>query len=227
MTLPALLNKQDGFELVRDQIAVIINDNQAAQVILAAGQPDPSLWKLRVFVERSNPMEQFLNAPGETTPDKSPLVNVWYESGTFDQSKGGVVTQQAHAGAFNIDVYGWGLASDDGLTGQVLGDEEAAKTAQRGIRLVRNFLMAGENTYLGFPRGSLVWSRWVESITAFQPDLQNGLAHQIAGARLTLRVEFTETAPEVEAADVLKEIGITIKRKLDELTLAQVDNVFP
>ena len=221
MTLPALITKQDEFELVRDQIAVIINDNQAAQVILAAGEPDPTLWKLRVFTERANPWELFLN----DLSDRSPIVNVWYESGTFDQSKGNTIERQAHAGVFNVDVYGLGVAEDVVAGGHLAGDKEAALAAQRGLRFVRNFLMAGENAYL--QKRGVIWQRWVQSITAFQPEMSSESSHQVVAMRLALRVEFNEFAPQVVAADTLNEIGVDIKRQSDGMLIAEADFVFP
>ena len=55
-TLPSLIDKQDSFEIVRDQIAGILYENQLAQQALAvtAGK-DPALWELRVFTEATNP----------------------------------------------------------------------------------------------------------------------------------------------------------------------------
>ena len=81
MSLP-LIDKQDNFEVIRDQIAAVLVAETANQMQLATNAAkDPQGWKLRVFTERSNPWEQWLN--GAT--DKSPLVNVWYDNSNFDQ----------------------------------------------------------------------------------------------------------------------------------------------
>ena len=50
MTLP-LIDKLDTFEIVRDEIAAILATEIASQEALAAGEPDPTLWRLRVFLE--------------------------------------------------------------------------------------------------------------------------------------------------------------------------------
>lgn len=229
-TLPSLIDKQDGFEVLRDQIALILFENQAAQQVLAtAGGKDPALWKLRVYTERANPWEEFLNAPEDANPDKSPIVHVWYESGTFDEARSGAVDRQVHAGIFNVDVYGWGLAAELASGGHLPGDREAALTAQRGARLARNILMAGENTYMQF-RGvdnpapaPAVWSRWITSISSFQPEQGGEAAHAIVGVRLALRVEFNEYAPQVEAEDVLEFVAVDIHRQSDGLLVAEVD----
>lgn len=226
-TLPVLINKQDNFEVVRDQIAVIINENQAAQVALASAEPDPLLWKLRVFTERSNPWEVFLNEPGQGAgADESPVVSVWYESGTFDASSSDVVKRQTHEGVFNVDVYGWGQSEPDGGGGHIPGDLAAVQNATRGARLVRNILMSAQNVYLqlrnkgGAVEGPGVWQRWVQSITSFQPDIGNQAAHQIVGVRLALRVRFNEYSPQVDESNALEQIHVDIKRDSDGMLIA-------
>ena len=221
--LPSLIDKQDGFEIVRDQIGVLLVNNQAAQQILAtAAAKDPALWELRVFVERSNPWELFTNDVSAMTPNLSPILNVWYEGGTFDKSKSDAVTKQAHLATINVDIYGLGLAREDGAGGHIAGDKDAALVAARGIRLARNILMAGENTYLQL-RGT-VWSRWVQAITSFQPEIGGEFAHQVVGVRLGLTIEFNEFAPQVEAADTLDFIAVDINRASDGLLIAEADH---
>jgi len=222
-TISFLVDKQDSFEIVRDQIAVLINENQAAQVILAAAEPDPSLWKLRVYTERANPWELFIEDPA----DFSPIVNVWYESGSFDESKGDTIERQAHAGIFNVDVYAWAQSQGDGAGGHLPGDREAAFTAQRGARLVRNFIMASENAYLQLraidgPTGPGVWQRWLQSVTSFQPDQQNEAAHQVIAIRLAFRVEFNEFSPQA-VTDDLELVSVDIHRASDGKLIAEAD----
>ncbi len=233
LTLATLITKQDNFELVRYQIAVIIIENQAAQVVLAAGEPDPNLWKLRVFAERANAWEQFLNAPDAgAAADESPIVNVWYETGTFDQSKSDVVEHQTHLGVFNIDVYGWAQARTDGGTGQIPGDLAASQNAERGMRFVRNFLMAAQNTYLqlrdkgGAPLGPGVGMRFPQSIEKFQVDVGEVAAHQILGMRLSLQVSFSEFSPQEDHTNLLDLVTVDIKRDSDGLLIAETDFQF-
>jgi hypothetical protein len=228
--LPDLINKQDGFELVRDRIAVLINDNQANQVALATAvaEPNPELWKLRVYVERSNPWELFTNAPEEEDPpDTSPIVNVWFQSGTFDEAKGNAIERQAQQGTFFVDCYGWGISEEGAGDTHTPGDEAAAKTAQRAVRLCRNILMAAENRYLQFPivpaqGGRFVWDRWPQSITMFQPQLGEQSSHQVVGARLAMRYGFNEFAPEV-VGDVLELLTVDIHRASDGMLIAEAD----
>ncbi|MEE9393700.1 MAG: hypothetical protein V3W41_14450 [Planctomycetota bacterium] len=216
--LPFLIDKTDSFEIVRDQIVSILDVTQADQVAKAttAGKPDPSEWKLRVFAERSNPWEQFLNAASDAVPDQSPIVNVWYDTGAFDKSVGDVVKTQQHAAVYNIDVYGWGIAADVAGPGHSPGDESAALVLQRGIKFVRNILMSSVNTYLqlrpkpesdGDPR---VWQRWIQSITSFQVQLGDDSAHQVNGGRIALAVTFNEFSPQGDESNPLEQLGVDI-----------------
>ena len=187
-----LIDKTDNFETIRDQIASILAIETASQQALAtAGGEDPDLWKLLVYTERSNPWERYLNSD-----DQTPIVNVWFDSATCDASASNVVERQKLDGRYHIDVYGRGVSRSDGA-GHIAGDKEAATEAHRAIRLVRNILMSAYYTYLNL-RG-VVWRRWVDSITIFQPQEIERSAQQIVAGRVTLAVEFNEFSPQYVA----------------------------
>lgn len=202
-----LIDKQDSFEIIRDQIAAILVTEVANQMQLAtdAGK-DPNDWKLRVYKERSNPWEQLLNEQ----VDKSPIINVWFDNTNFDPGAGSTVERQKTEGVFNIDCYGFGLSEDEPGGGHKPGDREAALEVHKAIRLARNILMAAQYTYLGL-RG-LVWQRWPQSITVFQPQLDGRQMQQIVGARVAFRVVFNEFSPQVPA-ETLELVSV----KVDEL----------
>ena len=208
--IPALIDKQDTFEIVRDTLAVILATESANQVALAttAGKPNTADWKPRVFIESSNPWEQYDDDPADT----SPLVNVWFDNSNFELSASNVMERQKSDGVFNIDCYGYGKSKDDGGTGHEPGDRAAAIEVQKCIRLVRNILMAAEYTYLGL-RG-LVWQRWPQSATVFQPQLDGRQMQQIVGARLALRVTFNEFSPQVEPV-TLELLSVDVLRAED------------
>lgn len=216
--IQSLIDKQDTFEIVRDQIAAILVTEIANQQVLAtAAGKDPDEWKLRVYVERSNPWEQFLNSP---VTDRSPLVNIWYDNSSFDPSASNVSERQKTEGIFNIDCYGYGISQGDGGTGHVPGDKEAAFEVQKALRLVRNILMASEYTYLGL-RGT-VWTRWPQSITVFQPQIDARNVQQIVGARLAFRVVFNEFSPQYEA-DELELLSVDVLRTEDGEIVLEAD----
>jgi hypothetical protein len=196
-----LIDKVDNAEIIRDQIAAILTVELANQALLSGGQPQPS-----VFIERANPWGQFLTP----TPITQPLINVWWDSSTFDESTSNVVERQTAAAVYNIDCYACSVSQDDGADGHLPADEEAARAAQRTVRLARNILMAGAYTYLGL-RG-LVWKRFPQTISMFQPQIDNHAAQRVVGARLALQVHFNEFSPQV-AAVVLETLMIDIFRK--------------
>ncbi len=212
-----LIDKQDSFEIIRDQIAAILADETASQMALAtAAAKEPLDWKMRIFTERSNPWETWLN----NQADKSPIINVWYDNSSFDPSSSNIVERQATEGVFNIDCYGYGVSSDDGATGHNPGDKEAALAVQKALRLVRNILMAAEYTYLGL-RG-LVWQRWPQSISVFQPPIDGRQTQQVVGARLAFRVKFNEFSPQFDL-NTLQLVSINVLRTEDGEIVAEAD----
>ena len=209
--IPTLIDKQDTFEIVRDQIAAILALEIANQQTLAiAAAKDPKDWKLRIYTERSNPWEQFLNIENET--DRSPLVNVWFDNTSFDDKASNVMERQRSDAIFNIDCYGCGVSSNEITGGHNPGDKEAAFEVQKAVRLVRNILMAAEYTYLGL-RGT-VWKRMPQSVTVFQPQIEGRFVQHIVGARIAFSVSFSEFSPQVQP-ETLEYLSAIINRAED------------
>jgi len=214
--IPTLIDKEDNYERIRTQIAAILATETASQQEIAiAESKDPNLWKLRVYEERSNPWEAFLNEDS----DRSPIINVWFDVSTFDGQVGSVVNNQKCVGTFNIDCYGYGVSAQDG-DGHIPGDRAAALESHRAIKLVRNILMAWQYTYLGL-RG-LVWKRWPQSITSFQPQQGSDTVQQISASRLALQVTFSEFAPQYDG-DTLDEVFIDVLRAEDGQILVEAN----
>lgn len=210
----SLIDKRDNFEIIRDQIAAILvveSENQQALAASAVPEKDPRLWKLRVFTERSNAWEEWLEAPSEQL-DHAPIVNVSFETDSVDGAASTVVNRQKMNGVFHIDCYGYGVASADG-DGHKPGDQEAALVAQRAVRLVRNILMAEAYVFLGLPRGpnQFVAKRMVQSRTMSQLPLDNASVQQISACRLALQVDFNEFSPQIET-EILEFISVTVRR---------------
>lgn len=216
-----LIDKRDNMEIVADEIAAILKTESTSQVALAttAGKPDPSLWELRVFQDRSNPWEEF----PQDTAGVTPIINVWFESSTFPGSSGDTVTSQKSEGTFNIDVYGYGVSEDNPAGGHIPGDAAAVEATKRGVRLVRNILMASNYTYLNL-RGT-VWSRWVGSIEFFQPQQDSENATHISGARLAFRVEYSEYSPQYVGQE-LDLVSAQVKRADNNEIIIEADYDF-
>jgi len=212
--IDALIDKQDTFEIVRDQIAALLALEVDSQMTLAtAAGKDPNLWKLRIYSERANPLEEWRDPdPMSVDFDSSPIVNVRYDTGGFPMNKGNVVERQLHEGTFTLDCYGLGITADNASEGHDPGDESAALGAHRAVRLVRNILMAATYTYLGLQ--GTVWRRWPQSITVFQPQIDNHPVQHIVGARLSLRADFNEFSPQV-TPETLDLLTVQVKRTED------------
>ncbi len=211
--ITTLIDKQDNFEIVRDQIAAILKLEVANQMQLAtAAGKDADLWTVDVYSERSNPWEQYQD--GDVT---TPLVNVWFDSANSDDASSDTVERQKVNGTFNVDCYACGISTETG-EGHNPGDQQAALNLHRVIRLARNILMAGTYTYLGL-RG-LVWRRRIDSITIFQPSADDATMQNIVGARIVFRVEFNEFSPQVESVP-LELLSVQVKRaETGEILLA-------
>lgn len=217
MTLE-FINKNDTFEIVRDKVAQILADETADQVAQAqlAGE-DPALWDLKVFVERANPWEVWLNNP--ETDDPSPIVNIWFDSDTFSESDGNVVGYQAAEGTINVDCYGFSV-SQETVDGHLSGDEQAAKASHRAARLVRNILMSSAYTYLDMR--PVVSRRWLRNRTTFQPVQDVRTVQRVVATRLQFAVRYVEMAPQYQG-EFMEVAGVTIQKAEDGSVLARAD----
>ena len=64
--LTTLIDKQDNSEIIRDQIGVILANELANQQVLAAAAfKEPTEWEMNVYLERHNPIEDWLNIDAE------------------------------------------------------------------------------------------------------------------------------------------------------------------
>jgi hypothetical protein len=216
--IPTLIDTLDAFEVVRDKIALILTTEIASQQALAtAAGKDPDLWKLRIFVERNAPWEEYLNL--EPGSDRSPLVNItWFESDN-DPSTGNLSSNQTSTTKFWIDCYGYGRAAST-AEGQLPGDEDSALEAARAARLVRNILMAGEYLHLGL-RGTVA-SRRITRRTSYKPQSGDNAIQNITFVRIELEVRHIEVSPQVAEA-VLQEISAVIYRGATGEILATVE----
>ncbi len=226
--ITALIDRQDNSELICAQIGAILLAESAAQQALAktAGK-DPSLWKLRVFTERSNAWEMWSDPPSATKPkrdfDRSPIVNVSFDQENFDKSAGDQHERQAADGSFFIDCFGLGLsANNPNSTGHLTGDALATIEAKRAYRLVRSILMAAHYITLGFPAkpNAVIWNRWVQSIQLSPVGPSERIAQHIVGARITLAVRFNEFSPQWQAAPLTLISTRTLRADNGELFFA-------
>lgn len=195
-----LIDKQDNFELVRNEIAAILaaeTVNQQALAVLAGKNPE--LWKFDVYIERARIWESLT----ELEEPVAAVVSIYFESEDFarDQSYNALL-QTADPGIFNIDIFTTALNQKNVGDGYITADRAAILDCQRVIRLIRNILFSvpadstqpGQDyTFLNM-RG-VVGYRRVQSVVQFQPDYKKQ-AVVLAAARIALAVKYIETALE-------------------------------
>ena len=211
-----LIDKQDFFEIVLAQVGAILAAETIAQQALAvtAGE-DPALWAFDTYIDRYNPYEEFQN-----DVDATPIVNIWYDNSNFPRGKGQSVGRVVSSTSYNIDIYAAAASEDDPTGGYLRGDEESAKNLHRIIRLVRNIIMHPDNQYLQLTQAvggrtqNLIFSRWIDSIQVFQPQIDDRPATGVIAARCSLSVEFNEL-PVTETYNPLETVYATAKRAED------------
>jgi len=210
--LTELVDKVDVFELVRDQIgALLLIETEQQQLLATAAARDPTPWDLRVYTERTNPFGEFVDlVEGEDPP--RPIVNVSYSGSTYIKSSSNVVERQRADSTYFIDCYAVAVSQDVAGGGHRPGDELAALEVQRVIRLVRNYLMSAEYTYLGL-RGT-VGGRWIASIETMDPQLDALQVQRVGAARITLTVDHSEYSPQVRG-EPLELLSLNVRRAAD------------
>jgi hypothetical protein len=208
--LAQLVDKLDTFEVIRDQIAAILLTETASQMALAAAAlppRDPGQWDLRIFTERTNPWGEFVEID-DPAYDPSPIVNVSYNGTSYDERASNVVERQRGTSTYYIDCYAAAL-SEETDAGHMPGDQRAALEVQRAVRLVRNYLMAGQYTYLGL-RGTVA-RRWPQGIETFEPPADAKSVQRLGIARLTLLVMHDELSPQT-VGQPLELLSVNVKR---------------
>jgi hypothetical protein len=212
-----LIEEPDAFESIRDKIAECLATETALQQALAqANGDDPDDWKFLVYAERSRPWEMY-----EDGTETTPIVNVWYDSDSFDRGTSNSEDRQTTISTFHVDCFAVS-ASQETEDGHSPGDELAAKRAHRIGRLVRRILMHPKYESLGFSGDDdHIWYRWVTNRTAFQPQNSNAPTLSVMGFRVTLEVkhnEFIDLSPE----ETMEEINIQLYHEPDGLVRAEL-----
>jgi hypothetical protein len=165
--------------------------------VLTVWSPDPELARFRVYKERIEPWGQYLQSPELGSQDACPIVNVSFDQDTFDESQSDGIEIAVSNALFNVDVYGYGVASAAPGGGQVPADVKAGQERDRAARLVRSILMAGLYYELGLV--GTVARRFIQSRNAITlTDADKQPIQQVRATRLVLGVKFDELSPQVE-----------------------------
>ncbi|GHU66647.1 hypothetical protein FACS189447_07950 [Spirochaetia bacterium] len=183
-----LLNNLDNVEIIRNQIAAILQIETENQLALAenAAIEDLRDFKIGVYVEKARPWE--LTGSTEAT-SPFPLINVLLNDVKQDMNPGSPVNEKKYIATFFIDCYGCGNIGSDG-NDDTLATIRAWKTA----RIVRNILNSGFYTYLGL-RGT-VRKREITEIKTGAPSNMPESALAITTCRVSFTVDYSEKSPQ-------------------------------
>lgn len=193
------LDQPDNVEVIREQIAGIIELEMTNQYELAVEDEDPVAddYKVTVFVENDEP----LNTCGENI---FPIVNVWLDSVRRANASSAVNYQQKTA-TFNIDLYQIG-----NYEGAYAGRKASIKVWKLA-RCIRAILDSDVYTYLLLR--NVVGAKAITNIAAGAPQM-NDSSIKVGMIRITLEVTFDQTAPmttgetmEIIPVEVIDENG--------------------
>jgi len=68
----------------------------------------------------------------------------------------------------------------------------------------------------------MVWGRWPQSLTAFQPQIEGRTIQQVQAIRLSLKVTYNEFSPQY-IPETLEYMAIDVTRNADGLIYAELD----
>lgn len=211
MTIKVLTQRIEGpmlFELVRDQIAAILEAELANQQALAiADGDDPTPYEISVTTEKSIPW----------SVAQMPLVNVYYDD-TQISSKSSMASAQQGEHTYIVDCYAAVQTQADATDISSYGDEEAARYVQFMGGLVFRILMATINATLQFPAHAtdgtpigVIGSRIIRSLQPFRPAFGDKPIEDVMALRCTLVVRHPEFIPSEDGV-ILDEILATFRR---------------
>jgi len=223
-----LIEGPDGHEVVTAAIGAALVTEIAEQQVLAVNDgKNPEAWRADVYTNRMKSFDTRVEGD-----DLAPIINVWFQSGNYEK-QGSTVRAMRGDGTWNIDIYGFGKSTrntDNG--GQEAGDKAAKDAADHWLGLVRRILMSAQYTYLGSPRANtgpdpsllnqFCYGRWVESITAFQPELETRAAITCVGSRVALGVHYLVDSPQL-AGTVFEILSSKVYREEDGRLLVALD----
>ncbi len=188
-------NEPDAFEIIREQIAGILDlemENQY-QMAVADGDPVAEDYKVTTYIENDEPL-----AAGSDL-NIFPIVNVWLDQ-TRNESGSAKVNTTKETATYRIDLYAIG-----NYDGKFAGRKASLK-AWKLARCVRRILKSDAYTYL-LLRG-LVSGTEIKSMEGGAPNMADS-AVKVSQVRITLDVTFDQNAPRT-TGEILEIIPVTI-----------------
>lgn len=208
MSITTLIDKQDTYEIVRDQVAAILATETLAQQALAtAALKDPDLWAFDVYTERKDPFSILgPDSTGEMSGDKS-IINVWLER--VDLPDGNDIKNQDGTAIINIDNIASKASKKNGST--IDGsDYLSSLDSERIARLARNIIMHPSYKHLGLT-ANYVKSRTITGIQKLFTDREDRPFSHVVVSRISLAVRITEFMDQL-TSETLEQILIDVEK---------------
>lgn len=190
-------------QLVIDKIGeILINESANQQALAVSSMLDPSLYELRVFADRFNPLD---NMKINTTP----VVSIKESDDSKKLSVSGTHGKQQKLLTLNIDCFGIGRAKET-AEGHRPADLDASQDARRVANLVNKILKADINDNLQLDR-KIVNSVNITGEQYFEPDFDSQQLGPVVVKRITLQCNVTD-APIINNGVPLEGVVLDIKR---------------
>jgi len=184
-----LINKQDSFELIRDQVAAILEIEKENQKLLSGASAAD--YDFSVFIEKFHPWELLINSNGDILSD-TPLINVFFDTASQNSGQTSLPSQtHVYDGIINIDCYGAKNTEEVSEGVHLAGDELAARESQRIARLARNILAFNEY-YPKLALSGIVNFFTIKQLNSLQPNIQDRPSSNIMVTRIMLNVNYNE-----------------------------------
>lgn len=216
--IATLIDKYDSYELVRNQVALILANETVNQVALAtaAGKTDLTPWQYTVYVERKDPLSLIeIDDEGNVLGDSS-IMSVWLDR--VDISSGTIADIQQGEAIINIDCVS-SKASLEVAENIEASDKRSSLDAERLARLARNILMNPE--YIRLQLNSIVLKRWITSIQKLFSDRTDRPYSHVVVSRVVLNVTANEDVNQIPT-ETLESIYIDIEKSDTGLVLPTV-----
>lgn len=216
MTLDKILDVRDNFDLVRDQIGSLIVENIVTQKAFAVTTyGDDTSWRLDAYLERSQPWTLL-----KASADPAPIANITAQTANYREDEGSL-KDVANEAVYHVDLFVSKASQDDGGTGQLVGDEQAARQLHFTAMLVRNILMSEQNFKLQLP--GIVFRRHVDTLTIIRPgDEELSVLENVIVGQMTVHVKMIETSPE-ETPEIIEAVNVKVFRDTDGRLLAEAE----
>lgn len=184
-----LINKQDSFEIIRDQIAAILEIEKENQKVLAGPSADD--YDFKVYIEKFHPWELLIDSNGDLIGDTK-LANVFFDTTSQNSSQTSQASQtHVYDGIINIDCYGAKITEEISEGTHNAGDELTARESQRVARLARNILAYNEY-YPKLALSGIVNNFTIKQLNSLQPNIQDRPSSNIMVTRIMLQINYNE-----------------------------------